>query len=432
LKQLLAIFIFFCFSSACFAQAEAKKDLLLEMAMERFGDLKNKGVWWLKDMKGFLDNTHEIRMVLATDNVKFKGAYEILSSRQRFYLEGEHTGEQIVLIEIDSLDNPTGSIRGDMNDDKFYCEWSTTKSKDAMPMFLYHNAPSPNPCGNVGWGHFFNVKSTIVDSIKSIAIFKKEMDAYMDIRSKHCVRRYNLECENDACTMLRHLPSSLMDQEEMIIDLRNNKIQFISIEGKNSIDILPKKSLYFNCNTYMDFDEKFSFLFPLTSDKKFNEYIYALAVDKYMGIGNHEYQSHEVVSYSDRNIHMEYGDLKVDWFSDTLISGVFMFQSSKTHEVTEVPFSYHFMKKRPIEWKDIFIEKFSFFEEKKKFISDYKKKKDNNQDEDYFKDQEYNIVTFTPDGFKCKTVFNTLYGEDAIVIPYRYFSSFYKKNAILK
>lgn len=401
------------------------------MAMEHFGKPDDKHVWWLKDMSGFLDHTHEIRMILATDNVSFKGAYEILSSKQRYYLDGQHNGEQIVLLETDSLERPTGYIKGDMNDDRFYCEWTDRNSQNPLPLFVYHNSPSINPCGNVGWAHYFEIENRIVDSIRSMLVYKNEGELYMEFYAKNSIIRHNLECENDACTKLRHLPSSLTDLEEILLDIDKNTLAFKSPEGANTIEIIPKKSMYFNCRTYYDFDEKFSFLYPLIGDRKFDEYINTLAVEKHMGVSNHEYVIQNQCSMADRNIHSEYGDIKIDWFNDTLVSGLFIFQSSKIYEVTEIPFMYNFLKKKPIDVKELFNSKFSFDAFKDGYIADLKKKNKANAD-DLFVKSKYDIVTLSPKGFKCRTPFNTVYGEDAIYIPYHLFKPYFKKNIFIK
>ncbi len=407
------------------------KDVLFQMAMDHFGKPNDNKVWWLKDMKGYIDHTHEIRMVLATDNVSFKGAYEIISSKQRYYLDGQHNGEQIVLLETDSLERPTGYIRGDMNDDRFYCEWTDRNNQSPVPLFVYHNSPSENPCGNIGWAHYFKIENKVMDTIQSLMVCKNEAETYMVINSKNTNIRHSLECENDACTLLRHLPSSLTDLEEIVLDLNKNTMVFKTNEGKNTIDILPMKSMLLDCKTYYDFDEKFSFLFPLMSDKKFNQYINDIVLDKYMGTSNHEYVMQNQCSLTDRNMHSEYGEIKIDWFNDTLISGLFIFQSSKLYEVNEVPFAYHFLKKKPILLTDLFIEKFSFTEVKNKMLADLKKSKIRN-DEDYFINAKYDVITLSPKGFKCRTAFNTLYGDDSIVLPYNSFKPYFKKNIFIK
>ena len=83
----------------------------MNMAMEHFGKPEARSVWWLKDFKGYFDQNHAIRMVLATDNNAFKGAYEYLSSGEKFYLDGNYDGEQIVLVESDSLSRTTGILK---------------------------------------------------------------------------------------------------------------------------------------------------------------------------------------------------------------------------------------------------------------------------------------------------------------------------------
>ena len=50
----------------------------------------------------------------------------------------------------------------------------------------------------------------------------------------------------------------------------------------NMYNLTKGKNLYFDCKTFLDFDEKYSFLYPLTSDEKFNAWIQTNVVEKYM------------------------------------------------------------------------------------------------------------------------------------------------------
>ena len=58
---------------------------------------------------------------------------------QGSFLDGNHDGEEIVLVESDSLGRSTGIIKGDMNDDKFYCSWSDVKNIEQYPLFLFRS-----------------------------------------------------------------------------------------------------------------------------------------------------------------------------------------------------------------------------------------------------------------------------------------------------
>lgn len=78
---------FFFILIITFAQLSAQKKELLEEAMAMFEGSDDKTLW-LKDYSGYLDGTHKVRMVIVTDDEKFKGAYEYLSSGARFSLEG--------------------------------------------------------------------------------------------------------------------------------------------------------------------------------------------------------------------------------------------------------------------------------------------------------------------------------------------------------
>lgn len=403
-----------------------ERDDLLDMALTHFDAVKNENVWWLKDMKGFLDHTHEVRMVLATDNETFRGAYEILSSKQRFYLDGNHDGEQIVLTETDSSGITTGIIRGDMNDDKFYCEWSDLKNIEQLNLFLYTNSPSQNPCGNIGWIKNYTINK---DSIKNIVLYKKEEVVKLKIQYLHSRQEFVLDCEDDACNKMANYGTSYDTEKEIFIDQSKKEIKIKTLSGENKYSMNESNGMYFNCKSFMDFERRFSFIYTLTSNTKFNEYINYNFIDKYMSPDTRKKEG-EDVSRHDRFAHCEYGDIIIDLFNDTLISGMYILQSSKHNEVTELPFTYFFKKKKEFDFYDFYVDTFDFKESIKAKIDEFKKTK--TKQGGPFAGAEYPYVTLSDNGYLCRTKFNTIYGRDEIVIPYKEFSSFYKKKAMYK
>jgi hypothetical protein len=403
-----------------------KKDVLMDMALKHFDNTKNQKVWWLKDMTGFLDHTHEIRMVLATDNETFKGAYEVLSSRQRYYLDGNHDGEQIVLTETDSSGITTGVVRGDMNDDKFYCQWSDLKNTEQLDLFLFTKPPTQNPCGNIGWIKSYNVNK---DSIRSIIVYKKEDVVKIIVKKLNHNKEYIMECQDDACTQMIYYGSAFENESELQLDLESKNLTIKTLSNIIKYKIYEENVMYFDCRSYMDFERKFSYIYALTNDKNFNEFISYNFIDKYMSPDTKK-KKVDVVSKHDRFAHIEYGDIEIDIYNDTLISGLFLFQSSKHHEVTEIPFTYFFKKKKSFEIKDFYIESFNFEKSIEAKVKEIKKK--NKSISDPFEKSEYPIITFTDNGYLCRTKFSTIYGRDEILIPYKEFNSYYKKKPLYK
>jgi hypothetical protein len=402
--------------------AQVQRDDLMQLTMDHFGSPAKGEVWWLKDMRGYFDHSHEVRMILATDNKVFKGAYEILSSKQRFFLDGNHDGQQIVLVESDSLGRNTGIIYGDMNEDKFYCTWSDPKKQEQYPLFLFTQSPYKNPCGNIGYAMHYQCRTYGNDSMRQITIVKYEDDVYMDVHYAKSKIRHKLSCQNDACSQFRHIPTSLEDQQEYRLDLATNAITIREGKLSKKIDLVFKRKLTFDCNTFMDFDTKNALIYPISNDKKFNTWVAQTFTSKYFIKDNSGIKRSADVdlSIADRMSVLNAGDVILDYMTDSIMSGVFFIQHSSTAKAIEVPFIWNFMKSKNINMQDMFDKGYLYDGTINKYIANIKSKDDDIR-EKYFSKCDYNIRTYTNEGILCRTPFHSIYGRDEILVPFSVF-----------
>lgn len=406
---------------------KGQQDPLMEMAMEHFGKPDPKSIWWLKDLKGNIDQTHEIRMVLATDNTLFKGAYEILSSNEKFYLDGNYDGDQIVLVESDSIGRTTGIIKGDMNDDVLYAEWFDPKNTVQLPLYASAAGISPFPCGNIGWAHFLSVKGP--DSLRKITVLKYEDRVELQLIYPGSSFLHEMECQDDDCRKLSHSPQELDDQTLYQLDLDKNILIGI-LDTKETLHQLKSiKSIYFDCTTYMDFDEKFSLVYPISSSQKFNDWITKEWVEKY-GAARHSKKQQGNISVSERLGHEEYGSFYLDFFNDKILSGLFTVQSSKYAQATEIPLIYGFEKEKVLLLQDLFLPGVDAMAVIHEQVAAIKKMRQDNDEFGVFKAVDYQYITCNHLGLLCRTTFSTLYGQDTILLPVADLSRYLKKNAL--
>lgn len=404
-----------------------QQDLLMEMAMEHFGKPDPKSVWWLKDLKGNFDQTHEIRMVLATDNTLFKGAYEILSSKEKFYLDGNYDGEQIVLVESDSLGRTTGIIKGDMNDDILYAEWSDPKNTVQLSVYAAAGGISPYPCGNIGWAHYLSVKGP--DSLKKISVIKYEDKVALQLFYPASSVLHEMECLDDECRLLSHTPQDLEDQTLYQLDIDKNTLIGILDTKETLYQLKSVKSIYFDCSTYMDFDEKFSLVYPISASQKFNTWIVNEWVEKY-GAARHHKRQQGNFSVSERLSHEEYGSFRLDFFNDKILSGLFTIQSSKYAQTTEIPITYWFEKEKSIAIQDLFLPGIDALAVIHEQVDSIKKMRLDNDEFATFSAADYQYITCTSLGLLCRTTFSTVYGQDTILLPVEDIRKYLRKNAL--
>jgi hypothetical protein len=419
------ISLLFCFNTLVFSQT--KSAVLESMALKDFKP-SNKNIWWLKDMKGYMDHTHPIRMVIATDNKVFKGAYELINSGERFNLEGNFEGDEVVLIETDSLDRVTGYIKGDIIDDRFYAKWSDSKNFISHSIFV-SSEPKADICGNLGWGRFYKNINIFQDSMVSIFISKSE-DKYEAIISyKNSFHKANLEPEDESGYLLRYVPEPFSGRDEMILDIKNNKIKFLRSKIRKPIQLEVKKEVFLNCKSLINFDHDISYTYPIINDKKFELYIQTEFVNQYMDIVKESLKPHDNFSISERALHQEVGNFKFNYLNDTILSGIFFFQSSAHNQILELPLNYIFSSKKDYKFDQGFIDKYNFASDVKSYLMDYNSM---SKTKLAFTPEDYKIFLFDREGIKCKTPFHIMYGEDEVIIPYTFFNSKIKKKSFYK
>ncbi|HRD06763.1 MAG: hypothetical protein U0V54_06710 [Saprospiraceae bacterium] len=409
-------------------KSHGQGDALMNMAMEHFGKPEARSVWWLKDFKGYFDQNHAIRMVLATDNNAFKGAYEYLSSGEKFYLDGNYDGEQIVLVESDSLGRTTGIFKGDMNDEAFYAEWSDPKNIAAVPVFLTTESQTVNPCGNLGWAHHFAVKGQ--DSIKKISVWKYEEEINVQLFYPSTQMLLQMECLDDQCYQLNQNNADIDEESHWHIDLEKKIMVNIVDQRETLYNLKSTKSLYFDCASYMDFDDKFSMVYPISSSEKFNTWILANWAEKYGSSGKSIHKQQNNYSVSDRVSHEEYGNVHLDFFNDKMISGIFILQSSKYAEATELPFAYNFDREKEIAIAEIFLPGNDVAVLIEQMVAGLKNERGDGDEFARFQAKEYRLVSISWEGLVCRTPFSTIYGQDKVIVAKDKLKPYLKKNAV--
>lgn len=423
-KSLVYIITLMCLSLHSLAQSDA----LMNMAMEHFGKPEARSVWWLRDFKGYYDQNHAIRMVLATDNNAFKGAYEYLSSGEKFYLDGNYDGAQIVLVESDSLGRTTGIFKGDMNDEAFYAEWSDPKNIAAVPVFLTTENQTVNPCGNLGWAHNFAVKGQ--DSIKRVSVWKYEEEINVLLFYPSTQVLLQMECLDDQCFQLNQNNADMDEERHWHIDLEKQMMVNIVDQRETLYTLKSTKSLYFDCSSYMDFDDKFSMVYPISSSEKFNAWISEIWAEKYGSSGKYIHKQQNNYSVSDRVSHEEYGNVHLDFFNDKMVSGIFILQSSKYAEANELPFVYYFDKDKEISIAEIFLPGNNSAVLIEQMIADIKNDRGEGDEFARFQAKDYRLVSIGWEGLVCRTPFSTIYGQDKIIVGKEKLKPYLKKNAV--
>ena len=398
----------------------SQKDELLDMAMKHFGEENQTKTWWLKDFTGYLDYAHEVRMVIATDNEIYKGAYELKSSGLRFYIDGHLEDEEIHFVETDVNGRTTGYIYGQLNEDKFYCTWSDIKNIEQLDLYLYDNHTSKSIDTYLGWIEFY--KSVSNNTIaNNFTLQYKEGNYSLDFNGSKIL----LECNDDVCSTLSNISAYGENDEKILLDRVHKTLSVSNTINENKINLNLSNRIKFTTQSFIDFDERVSATFPQSDNQKFNNWSQLFFQSLFNKETFEDITKSKNDAISERCKNQFIGDIIIDIASDSIISGLYFIQSSAKSTVAETPFCYDFKKNKVIE----ISETITFDERVKSVIKD--KVKERKSDFDTSSKVEYNIYTFCESGLKCRTPFSTINGRDEIIIPFAELKPYINKKGIL-
>lgn len=394
-----------------------QKDELLEMAIAHFGTDNQQKTWWLKDFTGYLDYAHEVRMVIATDNEIYKGAYELKSSGLRFYIDGHLEDEDIHFVETDINGRTTGYISGQLNEDKFYCTWSDIKNIEQLDLYLYDLNTSSSLENYLGWLEFY--RAVNVNDVANTFTLQYKEGVYSLYAGG---RKVLMECNDDACATLSNISAFRENTDEIFLDRIHRSVSIKTIHNEEKINLKIANKIQFTTQSFMDFDERVSAVYPKNDNQKFNAWSQLF----FMNLFNKE--TFEFITktkndaISERCKHQYVGDILVDLATDSIFSGLYFVQSSAKTTVAETPFCYDLKKNKVIDLKEALIldDKWdSFLKAKANELM---------KDGEPVKKSNFSLFTLCDLGLKCRSPFNTITGREELIIPYTELKPFIQKK----
>lgn len=396
----------------------AQTDDLMNLAMQHFGSENQTGAWWLKDFSGYLDYVHPVRMVVATNNEIYKGAYELKNSGLKFYIDGQLEGNEIHFVETDLNGRVTGYITGELNENKFYCTWSDVRNIEKMNLNVFENTASTICENHLGWIEYYEPLDA-KSEVKSYTIQNKEGTYTLFYSDKSIV----MECNDETCSTLSSLSAFGDNEAEILFDRVHKSISF-DPENKVASHLNLLNKMAFEANTFIDFDEKISVIYPISKNVKFSNWSSTFFTNLFNKETFEFVKKTNNDALSDRFTNVYIGDVFIDILSDSMISGLFTIQSSNFNPVIEQTFLYDLKKNRKVEVEDVLLVNDEF----KKILIDKASKLESERPNE---EKQLIHYTFTESGLKCRTAFSTLYGRESAVIPYAELKPFILKKGML-
>jgi hypothetical protein len=382
---------------------------------------------WINNLSGTLDGKHMVDMIIGTDGHTCKGLYTLRNSGTTFFFEGDDHNHELKLVEMTPDFRASGFIYGQYDGEDFSGIWTNADKSMHLPMNLsfvdgfdinqkYH-------CHLHQWQRIYSGK---IEN-KSINMHVSRLDDQFLIQVKmDSLQAKDIFPAQDNRVEVLVLKSQLgaINNKSLVIDTADlSKVSLVSLDetGYEVSSILRAEAyLDFECYEYADYHSRFLVQKPILGNKKFDVWMEKNIKD-YMDecLATFRAFKPENIGTRERWIQYAEGWVEVDLFQKDIISGTLYLHSSLQSKTKKIPFIYDIRSGKEINLQDLFMKEFNANDYFKNVI--VAKKKEiawSKEIKEWVKDQTFNNVTLKTEGISFKTEFNSIFGEQEIVIPF--------------
>ena len=432
----LALF-FFCLLSA---QTERMQQEVLELFE------KPKNVEWVQHFRGYFDDFNEVAVTLAYDGKYCKGQLRYLQSKESFWLSGSIKKGVLQLQEVDRQMQTTGFLQGEIQQFPLHLEWKNYNQTIGGNLVLHRNnlqTEQKRSADREQWirtyrGMVFNKPLELLlqndgqNGLRGIAYFEEDQRSYQlkgDLLENGRIKLY-----------LRNNHARPRGSIEGI--LKNNgqiSANYYNQEGRRSPSLFSvEEDLPLKCKAYADYISSYDITFPETPHLAFNHWMEQISEE---WINNCRQYAHQVkqINYTAtpqmRSTIRAYAWSDLELYTDRLMSCFVTFNNTWTYQQEGKAINYDFVKQQEITLEDIFIAEFDHQAFIRQYLNrsigqhtlynDYEFRK-------WLAQQAFPYFTIRKEGLCFSTVFNTVYGQQRIVIPYEQLRPYFKVDNPLK
>lgn len=404
---------------------------------------KPEKIKWVQHYHGLFDELNEVAITLASDGKVCKGQMIYLQSKEQFWLNGSLKKNWLKLQEVDTDLQVTGYLQGEYNNGVMELDWSNHDHSLGGTISLKRlnqaaktlkSLPSKKWLRNYKGIAFGKTVELLLQNdgqngLRGVAYFIEDHRSYSlkgDLLENGSLKLY-----------LRNSHSKAKGNIEGIMK-KDGQISanFYNTEGRRSPTILSmEESIPLHCTEYADYISVYDITYPQTQHQDFNRWISNIAQQWLSNCQKHSQKVRLINQNPDPKLRSSvraYAWSDVDIYTDRLISGFITFDNTWTLEPQGKAFNYDFVQKREITLEDIFVDNFDHQE----FVHTYINQEIGQHK--YYKDFEYRnwlakqrfpFFTIRKDGICFSTFFDTLYGQQKIIVPFSRLKPYLKTDS---
>ena len=397
---------------------------------------------WFRYYKGRIDDLNDISISLAFDGQSCKGFLTYLRSRERFQLDGTLTGDnQLRAKELDKAGLISGYFNGEIKEGLLKADWNNYNNSIGGNVTLQEVEQEPrlpSYCGDDKWIRQY--EGLMKDQAFTLILQKTNNDlikgvAYTQAGSYNITGSIN---EN------RQLHLDLKDTQNKSIgslqgDHTNDyhlRASFVNAKGETSaLTFRMLQQLDMGCIEYADYITSYDITYPKTKNAGFNQWMDKQAMNWVVTCRN-RVQKVKTSNLSKkpylRATERAYAWTDIVYLSEDLLSGYVNFSNTWSSKDRTQMINFDLNRGKSLTTEDILkgsYKKFIRNQIKKEFkqsryydLPDFRK---------WIMKEGYTLFSIRQEGLYFSTKFNTVYGQQHVLIPFGKMKPYLRKNTVV-
>ncbi len=403
-------------------------------------------IHWMKHFKGTVDGINEVSAILAYDGRDCKGYITFLRSRQKFKLVGELKGDDLNLRETDEEESVTGHVEGIIHFEDLIikAKWfnrEKTRAADLVLEIVNKEVEFPGYCGENKWirryaGEIlgepidFVIQQDGLETIEGVGTFGDTKSTIVVQGEMTNDKRFDMRFYDENNNLLANMDSEF--------GLKDRITGYYSPEGENKegrrFGISKREELTVGCVEYQDYMTTYDVTFPKTRSKGFNNQI-AYVVDNWKKSCKIYVDSMRVDTPfpgpDDRAKSGAAGWHRMEFMSDTILSGFMTFNKSWETGYEDHAINYDVLNDQVLHWDDIFKSGSGykeFLREKVMARIEWMPVNGDAGFKEWIQNTEFDRFTIRENGIYVCTPFNPIYGRVGTTVSYDDLQEYLKRS----
>jgi len=394
-----------------------------------------KKIQWVKHYSGRVDDINDVGLIMAYDGKNCKGFITYLRSKERFKLEGDIVGQQLLLRETDTEESVTGHFEGNIKKDfsEINAHWFNREKTRAGVLKLKlvdSEVVFPSYCGDNKWVRKY---TGAIKGEKVAFILQRNSDFDLNGVFSYITGERSYDIKGVMTNEKRFKVAIIDDFKQVIgaiegeINPQNHRITGYWVtddESKQRIGFYKSDDVTVGCIEYQDYMTTYDVTYPKSKNAAFNSYI-DMTVQSWKDSCQSKVKQLKIKNPypgpDERSLASAAGWFRIEYLSDTLISGYITFNKSWEDEHKDIAFNYDLLKGQSFTLYELFklgVDYPAILRDKALRKLQFTTLYGNKGFQKWLEETEFELFTIRENGIRFSTAFHPIYGRQSVTIPF--------------